>query len=50
MYGDTVLGNATNLRDFTPALGMGTFGAELSGTMGTSTVMDIDVEECGCAK
>lgn len=47
-YGDTVLGTATSLRQFTPTASFGTVEAELAGTIGTSTVQDIETISCGC--
>lgn len=47
-YGDTVLGSATSLRTFTPAISFGTISAEISGTIGTSTVTDVKTESCNC--
>jgi hypothetical protein len=31
-------------------MGMGTAGAEVAGTIGTSTVMDVKTEDCECSK
>lgn len=48
-YSDTVLGHATDLRSKAPTMGMGTIGAEASGTIETSTVISVKTESC-CQK
>jgi RHS repeat-associated protein len=45
-YGDTVLGRAMSLRSFSPTIGMGNVSAEVSGTIGTSTVVNVKTESC----
>lgn len=47
-YGDTVLGRATSLRSFSPALGAGTIGAEIVGTIGSARVVETKTEPCAC--
>ena len=47
-YGDTVLGQAVDLRSWNTNLGFGNVSAEFSGTMGTSTVTHVETESCGC--
>jgi hypothetical protein len=47
-YGDTVLGTATSLRQFTPTASFGTVEAELAGTIGKSTVQSVETIPCGC--
>lgn len=49
-YGDIVLGRATSGRSFTPTMGFGSIGAEISEPIGTSTVMDVKTEDCECSK
>lgn len=46
--GDTLLGSATSIGGSPLAYGFGTIGAELAGTIGTSTVTNVDREPCGC--
>ena len=45
--GDTVLGRAISVGSFTPTFGFGSVGAELAGTIGTSTVTKTEAEPCG---
>jgi RHS repeat-associated protein len=47
---DVLLGRATSVGSLGTSIGFGTFGAEVSGTIGTSTVMDVKTEDCGCEK
>lgn len=49
-YGDVLLGRATSGRSFGFAMGAGTIGAEISGIIGTSTVMDVKTEDCECSQ
>jgi len=46
--GGTGLGGAVSLDDANATLGMGTFGAEISGSIGTSSIVDVREEKCGC--
>jgi len=48
--GDVLLGSATSVGSLGTSIGFGTFGVEVSGTIGTSTVMDIKTEDCGCKR
>jgi RHS repeat-associated protein len=43
---DTVLGHATDLRFKGFTFGFGTIGAEVAGTIGTSTVIDVKTKSC----
>lgn len=47
-YGDTLLGRATSVGGSGIAYGMGSVGAELAGTIGTSTVTSVEEEACSC--
>lgn len=49
-YGDVLLGRATSGRGSGFSMGAGTIGAELAGTIGTSTVTDVKTEDCECSK
>jgi RHS repeat-associated protein len=47
-YSQVVLGQAISPLSFSPAIGFGTFGADITGAIGTSTVTDVRTEDCGC--
>lgn len=47
-YGDILLGRATSGRSFGGSMGFGSVGAEIAGTIGTSTVVDVKTEDCEC--
>lgn len=47
---DALLGRATSVGPSNASIGFGAFGAEVSGTIGTSTVMDAKVKDCRCEK
>lgn len=49
-YGDVLLGRATSGRGFGFSMSAGSMGAEVSGTIGTSTVTDVKTEDCECSK
>lgn len=48
-YGDVLLGRATSGRSLGFSMGAGTAGAEVAGTIGTSTVVDVKTEDCECS-
>ena len=49
-YSDVLLGRATSVGSIGASQGFGSTGAEVAGTIGTSTVTEVRIEDCKCEK
>lgn len=47
-YGQIVLGNAVSPLSYSPSIGFGNIGLNVTGTIGTSTVTDVRTRDCAC--